>query len=160
MDVHAPLGIYDPGPATEFIPVTGVYNIPFRCLYSRDVTNLMLAGRNASFTHIALGSARVMATCGCMGQAVGTAAKCCIDLQITPRELGQNHIGLLQERLSRGDQTISGYVEISPLMKEFKPTASCQKSFENSNVTMKRRLERDYGLALMVDTEHVDSLEL
>lgn len=160
MDVHAPLGIYDPGPATEFIPVTGVYNIPFRCLYSRDVTNLMLAGRNASFTHIALGSARVMATCGCMGQAAGTAAKCCIDLQITPRELGQNHIGLLQERLSRGDQTISGYVEISSLMKEFKPTASCQKSFENSNVTMKRRLERDYGLALMVDTEHVDSLEL
>lgn len=160
MDVHAPLGIYDPGPATEFIPVTGVYSIPFRCLYSRDVANLMLAGRNISVSHIALGSARVMATCGCMGQAVGTAAKCCVDLQVTPRELGKRGMGLLQERLLRGDQTILGHGELSTLMGRFQAGASCRKRFENGRVTLRRRLDRDYGLALMVDTEHVDSLEL
>lgn len=160
MDVHAPLGIYDPGPATEFIPVTGMYNIPFRCLYSRDVDNLMLAGRNISATHIALGSTRVMATCGCMGQAAGTAAKCCIDGKLTPRQLGEGHCGLLQEKLLKADQTILGRQLPSSLMEEFSARASCEKVYENCDVTLEHKLDRDYALALMIATEHLDSIRL
>ena len=160
MDVHAPLGIYDPGPATEFIPVTGIYNIPFRCLYSRDVENLMMAGRNISVTHVALGSARVMATCACMGQAVGTAAKCCADLEIAPAALAQRHPEVLREKLARADQTVAGLKELSPLMENFRASASGERCFENNSVTVKRQLDRTYGLALMLATEHLNSLEL
>lgn len=160
MDVHAPLGIYDPGPATEFIPVTGIYNIPFRCLYSKDVENLMMAGRNISATHVALGSTRVMATCACMGQAVGTAARCCMDLGITPAALGKYHPHLLREKLARADQTVAGLKELSPLMENFRASASGEKCFENDLITVKRKLDRAYGLALMLATEHLDSLQL
>lgn len=160
MDVHAPLGIYDPGPATEFIPVTGIYNIPFRCLYSKDVENLMMAGRNISATHVALGSTRVMATCACMGQAVGTAARCCMDLGITPAALGKYHPHLLREKLARADQTVAGLKELSPLMENFRASASGEKCFENDSITVKRKLDRAYGLALMLATEHLDSLQL
>lgn len=160
MDVHAPLGIYDSAPATKYIPVTGIYNIPFRCLYSREITNLMLAGRNISATHITLGSARVMATCGCMGQAVGTAARCCIDRKITPRELAQRYCGELQQRLARGDQTIIRHQDLSPVMQSFTACASCEKIYENSKITIKRPLDREYALALMPETEYVQSVKL
>ena len=61
------------------------YFIPYRCLYSRNITNLFMAGRNISVTHDALGAARVMRTCGMMGEVVGYAAKVCLEYGITPR---------------------------------------------------------------------------
>lgn len=51
-----------------------VYEIPYRCLWSSQVTNLLVAGRCISANHIACGSIRVMATCIAMGQGAGTAA--------------------------------------------------------------------------------------
>ncbi|MCZ7634857.1 MAG: FAD-dependent oxidoreductase [Verrucomicrobia bacterium] len=54
-----------------------VYSIPLRCLYSRNVRNLLMAGRNISASHVALSSTRVMATCSVLGQAAGTAAALC-----------------------------------------------------------------------------------
>jgi hypothetical protein len=53
------------------------YPIPYRCLYSRDVGNLFMAGRCISVTHVALGTIRVMRTCGMMGEVVGMAASLC-----------------------------------------------------------------------------------
>lgn len=52
----------------------GPYGIPLASLQSKDVPNLQMAGRNVSATHAALGTVRVMATCGLMGHAVGVAA--------------------------------------------------------------------------------------
>ena len=60
---------------------------PFRSLYSRNVPNLMMAGRNFSCTHVGLGSPRVMNTTGQMGVAVGYAAAICKEYGITPRDL-------------------------------------------------------------------------
>ena len=160
MDVHAPLGIYDSAPATEFIPVTGVYQIPFRCLYSSEIENLMFAGRNVSVTHIALGSVRVMATCGCMGQAVGTAAALCRELSVDPGELGKEHIGLLRRRLDERDQTIKGYRGNGTAMEYFRASADTERCFENKKVDQCRRLDRDLALALMLETPHLDSLKL
>ncbi len=74
IDLHPPEGIYYPGaPADQtFIDP---YEIPLRCLYSRDIKNLFMVGRDISVSHVALGTTRVMATIATMGQAVGTAAR-------------------------------------------------------------------------------------
>ena len=73
--------------------------MPLRCLYSKDVGNLMMAGRCISVSHAALGATRVMITCGLQGQAVGTAAAQCKLHQTLPRPLGENYISDLQQQL-------------------------------------------------------------
>ena len=65
----------------------GIYGIPFRSYYSRNIANLLLAGRDISATHVAFGSTRVMATCGAGGEAAGTGASLALDLGVRPREL-------------------------------------------------------------------------
>jgi len=67
------------------------------------VPNLFFAGRNISTTHAAMSSTRVMATCGLLGQAVGTAAAIAVAKGCTPREVGQNHIAQLQQALLDDD---------------------------------------------------------
>ncbi|WP_218280841.1 FAD-dependent oxidoreductase [Verrucomicrobium spinosum] len=61
------------------------YPVPYRCFYSKDVENLFMAGRNISVDHNALGSTRVMRTCGMMGEVVGKAAYLCVRHQTSPR---------------------------------------------------------------------------
>ena len=73
-------------------PLRGFYSIPLRSLYSRNIDNLMFAGRNISATHVAFGSTRVQATCGVMGQAAGTAAHLAITHDCSPRAVGESHI--------------------------------------------------------------------
>ena len=81
-----------------------------RCdrLYSRNISNLMMAGRNISATHAAFTSTRVMATCAVIGQAVGTAAAQCAERGIRPRQLASDArlVTQLQQILLRSDQTI------------------------------------------------------
>jgi hypothetical protein len=84
------------------------YSIPFRSLYSRNIRNLLLAGRNISASHIANGSIRVMKTCGVVGEAVGTAAYLCTTLGMDPCELCLTHIDGLQQLLIRNDCYIPG----------------------------------------------------
>lgn len=108
LDEHNPGGIEnlkDP-PSFWHAHFETVYEIPFRSLYSKNISNLLFAGRNVSVTHVALSSTRVMATCATMGQAVGTAAAMCVDKDASPRELCQNHINELQEQLLRNDAYI------------------------------------------------------
>lgn len=71
---------------------TKMYHIPFRSLYSRNVANLMMAGRCFSCSHIGLCGPRVMNTCGQMGIATGYAAALCKKHAATPREVGKAHI--------------------------------------------------------------------
>ncbi len=65
----------------------GRWYFPFRCLYSRNVPNLMMAGRCISVSHVGLGSPRVMNTGGQMGVAVGYAAAICKRYGIEPRDI-------------------------------------------------------------------------
>ncbi|MEM9158214.1 MAG: FAD-dependent oxidoreductase [Verrucomicrobiota bacterium] len=74
-----------------------MYYIPFRSLYSKDIDNLMMAGRCFSCTHIGLGGPRVMNTCAQMGVATGFAAGIARRENATPREVGQNHIAALRK---------------------------------------------------------------
>jgi len=63
------------------------YFIPFRCLYSRDIPNLMMAGRCFSCTRVGLGSPRIMNTGGQMGVACGYAASLCKRYGVEPRDI-------------------------------------------------------------------------
>jgi hypothetical protein len=63
------------------------YPIPYRCLYSVNVNNLFMAGRNISVTDVAPGTVRVMKTIGMMGEVVGKAASIAIRRDCTPREV-------------------------------------------------------------------------
>ena len=109
MDDHPPGGFdrADLPPAHQ-VHTKEVYNIPLRSLYSKNVGNLMMAGRNISASHVAFTSTRVMATCGVIGQAVGTAAALCARRGLTPRQLHDDpkRLAELQQTLLRDDQTI------------------------------------------------------
>jgi hypothetical protein len=83
-----------------------LYNIPFRSLYSRNINNLMMAGRNVSVSHVALGSTRVMGTTATLGQAIGTAAALCNKHDTTPRGVYRSHLAALQQALLRDDAYI------------------------------------------------------
>ena len=63
------------------------YPIPYRTLYSVNVSNLFMAGRNISVTDVALGTVRVMKTIGMMGEVVGKAASVAVRRNCTPREV-------------------------------------------------------------------------
>lgn len=71
---------------------TKKYYVPYRSLYSKNINNLFMAGRNFSCSHIGLGGPRVMRTTGQMGAAVGFAAVICKKHNINPREIYTNHL--------------------------------------------------------------------
>ena len=104
--------------------LTEPYGIPLRALYSKNVENLMFAGRNISASHLAFASTRVMGTCGVMGQAVGTAAALMTKYGLTARELCAQKIGELQDILMEDDCFLPGRArKISPLCT--KETLDC-----------------------------------
>ena len=99
MDNHNPKGFKFMGYSSHHIAVKVPYQIPFRCLYSANVPNLMFAGRNISATHMAMSSTRVMATCAAIGQAAGTGAALAIGKNCMPAEVTSRHMDLLQQHL-------------------------------------------------------------
>ena len=78
------------------------YPIPYRCLYSRNVKNLFMAGRDISVTHVALGTVRVMRTTGMMGEVVGMAASICKEHQALPRDVYQRYLDELKALMRMG----------------------------------------------------------
>lgn len=161
MDVHAPLGIYDDRPASRWHGVAGSYNIPFSMMYSKNISNLMFAGRNMSASHMAFGSTRVAVTGGVAGQAVGTAAGLCLKYNKTPREIRNEHMKELQEILLRADQTIIGARENvnEELYKDVKVEATTTKKYENDITEGNIKLSQDTGLALPI-IDKLDSVNI
>jgi hypothetical protein len=109
IDLHTPDHSFDKGhEGVEFIAKAthGKYQTPYwapyRCLYSRNVSNLFMAGRDISVTHEALGPVRVMRTCGCMGEIVGLAASLCQKHQCNPRAIYQAHLDELRDLMQQG----------------------------------------------------------
>ncbi len=106
IDNHLPGGFFmksEGGAHLQKRRLTEPYGIPFRCLYSRNINNLMCAGRNISATHIGFSTARVMGTCGVVGQAVGTAAVIAKRHGVLPREVGEKYISEVQAILMEDD---------------------------------------------------------
>ena len=100
LDDHHPDGFYHKGNPNTWGITPSPYGIPYRILYSENIENLFFAGRNVSMTHAAMSSARVMATCAVMGEAVGTAANIAREFGLTPDGVYEEKIKLLQTRLT------------------------------------------------------------
>jgi len=109
IDLHPADGVFSERPGCNQWHAKGIYQIPYRCMYSRNIRNLFLAGRIISSSHVAFGSSRVMATCAHGAQAVGMAAALCKNHGLLPRDLSQPaRIGELQRELIRIGQHIPG----------------------------------------------------
>lgn len=78
------------------------YDVPYRCLYSRNVANLFMAGRCISTTHVALGTTRVMRTTGMMGEVVGMAASICHEHDAMPRDVYHHYLTELKNLMKKG----------------------------------------------------------
>lgn len=111
IDLHPADGVFSEKPGCNQWHSKGVYQIPYRCLYSRNIPNLFLAGRIISSTHVAFGSSRVMGTCACVGEAVGVAAALCMRDRLLPRALGEpERMRGLQRALLRIGHYVPGVV--------------------------------------------------
>jgi hypothetical protein len=77
------------------------YPVPYRCLYSRNIDNLFMAGRHISVTHVALGTVRVMRTTGLMGEVVGIAAGLCKEHNTNPRGIYRDHLDEFTEMMGK-----------------------------------------------------------
>lgn len=78
------------------------YAVPYRCLYSRNIDNMFMAGRNISTTHVTLGSTRLMRTIAMMGEVVGMAASICHSHSTKPRDVYQHYLPELKELMTKG----------------------------------------------------------
>lgn len=111
IDLHFPRKDYQQGfEGNEFVSdftrgkdyqYGGLYWAPYRCLYSRNLGNLFMAGRNISVTKQGLGAVRVMKTCGMMGEIVGKAAAVCIQQKTSPRGVYESHFSQLQQLMKQ-----------------------------------------------------------
>jgi hypothetical protein len=109
IDLHPADGVFSEKPGCNQWHSKGIYQIPYRCLYSKNISNLYLAGRIMSASHVAFGSTRVMATSGLVGQVVGTAAYIAAQEKLMPRELlQQHHLENLQQLLLKEGAFIPG----------------------------------------------------
>lgn len=107
IDIHSPDELFDEGlKGQEFISkatdgteykYAGIYWAPYRTLYSRNIKNLFMAGRDISVSKEGLGPVRVMRTCGMMGEVVGKAASICIYRKTSPRGVYEKHLDELKE---------------------------------------------------------------
>jgi len=109
IDLHPADGVFSEKPGCNQWHSKGIYGIPYRCLYSRNLRNLFLAGRLISASHVAFGSTRVMGTGAHIGQAVGMAAALCTREGLEPRQLGKKpRIQALQQALLRTGHHLPG----------------------------------------------------
>jgi hypothetical protein len=138
MDEHVAGGLRAKGeiPSRVF-SFDGLYSIPYRCYYSKNIVNLMMAGRNISATKLGLSSARVMGTCAVGGEAVGAAAAMAAKYKCSPREIGLKHIKELRQLLLKADCYIPGVIneDERDLAREANVTATSElKGCEAINV--------------------------
>ena len=82
IDIH-----YNNERGTLFKKMDRPFGIPYGCLVSAEVSNLMFAGRCISVDDHVVGSTRVMACCMAMGQAAGLAAAMAVSEGKTPAEV-------------------------------------------------------------------------
>lgn len=110
IDLHPADGVFSEKPGCNQWHSKGIYQIPYRCLYSRNVKNLFLTGRIISASHVAFASTRVMATAAHVGQAVGMAAFIAGENGLKPAELlADNLMDKLQKELLKSGQHIPGF---------------------------------------------------
>ncbi|WP_235939764.1 FAD-dependent oxidoreductase [Occultella kanbiaonis] len=114
IDLHPPGGMYATEHGSRHWHPDGNYHVPLRSLYSQNVTNMWMAGRNISASHVAFGTTRVMATCAVIGEAAGVAAAVAVADGVSPRELATSRFELVRRALVRADAAVLGVVHDDP----------------------------------------------
>lgn len=109
VDLHPADGVFSEKPGCNQWHSKGIYQVPYRSLYSRNINNLFLGGRIISASHVAFASTRVMATSAYVSQATGVAAAVCKEKGILPADIiSKGFLPVLQQRLLRTGQHIPG----------------------------------------------------
>lgn len=156
IDLHPATGMYTESAGAKHVVADGIYHLPYRMLYSKNIPNLFFAGRNVSASHIAFGTIRVMATCALLGEAAGTAAAFAIANGCTPREIYQRYLAEYQQLLLKNDASIIGIRNQDPadLARLAEVTASSSLTQLNTyhNKLEKAVLTKDYALLLPQDS--------
>lgn len=151
IDLHPADGVFSEKPGCNQWHSKGIYEIPYRCLYSKNISNLFLAGRIISASHVAFGSTRVMGTSACVGQAVGQAAVLCCQKNMVPRDLlTKNHIPELQQALLRQGHFIPGILssDSEDLVQQAMLTASSALVLEK--LSEEGRYQLTEAVAMMI----------
>ncbi len=94
-----PIDIHDPsgkGVTAAWVQGDGAYDIPYRCLLPKEISNLLVGGRCISTSHEALATTRLTPSCMATGQAAGTAAGLAVKHGVTPADI---NIAMLQREL-------------------------------------------------------------
>ena len=172
IDIHTMGGILakdqPPVPADQNVhsnedTIVRTYSIPFRSLYSENVRNLFMAGRDISVTHCALGTTRLMLTCAAMGQAVGTAASVAKKRRTTPAGVAKKHARELQQLLLKDDAFILDMPNQDPndLARQAAASAASAASLclEPSGEVLSLA-GNDRAVIIPISAERVDTLSL
>ena len=108
------------------------YPVPYRTFYSTNIQNMFMAGRCISVTHGALGTVRVMRTCGMMGEVVGKAAYLCVKYDCQPRDVYDRYLGdlknLMQQPGAARRESLSSPLVVPPNAAKLPP-----REFLNTN---------------------------
>ncbi len=154
IDLHAIHGFFDQDLKNRHIFFRGPYQIPYRCGYSRNISNLFMCGRCMSTSHVAFGTTRVAATLSTLGQAVGMAAAMCVQYHTTPRGIYENHMPEMRQRLLREDQLILGLKSDDPrdLARKARVCASSQAVLQIPPTAETMTLEEGAALVLPLHT--------
>ncbi len=146
VDLHPQAGVYDENTDCVMRKPAGIYDLPLRCLYSKNIDNLMFAGRDISVSHVTLGSTRVMNTCALLGQAVGTAAWLCAKYDEKPRAIKNQHLSELQQQLILDDSFIIGRPnqDSRDLARQARISAGSQFQFSQLTATHTRPLQEGF----------------
>jgi len=160
LDDHQSLGAAGSNIFGHSIPP--IYGIPFRSCYSKNIDNLLLAGRLISATHLAHSSTRVMRTGGAIGQAVGLAAALCCQHGLNPRQLYEQRLPELQQQLLRRDGTIlcRALDGGDDLARQAAITASSETRFNDQGVDRLVPLVAPAGNLLWNWPERLEQLEV
>ncbi|MFC4808631.1 FAD-dependent oxidoreductase [Paenibacillus sp. GCM10023250] len=162
IDLHPPQGMYSTESGSKHLHMDGIYHIPFRSLYSVNVGNLLMAGRDISASHVAFGTTRVMATCAVIGEAAGTGAALCVEKGITPRELHHRHLHELQQTMLRQDASIIGVRNADPADLALQASVKASSTMTRLAIESPSEacpLTSDVGLLLPADPD-IDGIEL
>lgn len=166
IDIHKPGGIMarsKPNTKPDWEDACTIpYGIPLRSCYSRNIRNLLMAGRPISGSYVAFSSTRVLRTGAIVGQGVGTAAALCTKYKCGPSELVQRHAPELRQVLLRQDAFLPGFVNEDPrdLARQAAVTADSEAPLEF------RESDQFYPLAMPaaqlfpVSTSRIESVEL
>ncbi|MNI12225.1 FAD dependent oxidoreductase [compost metagenome] len=179
IDLHEPGGLLAPfsekaavegGSGTYMAKsYVGPYGIPLRILIAKDKNNLMMAGRNVSVTHAALGTVRVMGTTAIMGQAAGTAAAWAVREGISVKDVPENTVHDVQQVLLRNGCFLPNVANVDPQDSARLAQASarseavligCGPNQETSGGSRSRTLDKRRGQWIAVGADRIDRLQI